>query len=136
MALNNNAAMAYFGWMEEITVEDYIRTINEDLVIVFRFCKAAWPHLVARHSGSIINTASTSGKIALKVSLAVAHTSAKRGVLAMTRQLAMEGQGVVRPGLSENFHRPEIVTHATLWVYVSPITSVQYSACLSRSAVS
>lgn len=38
-----------------------------------------------------------SGKIALKVSLAVAHTSAKRGVLAMTRQLAMEGQGVARP---------------------------------------
>ena len=60
--LYNNAAMAYFGWMNEFTVEDYVRTINEELVIVFRLCKTVWPHLVARGGGSIINVASTSAK--------------------------------------------------------------------------
>ena len=90
--LYNNAAMAYFGWMNEFTVEDYVRTINEELVIVFRLCKTVWPHLLARGGGSIIN---------------VASTSAKGGVLAMTRQFAMEGgkhnirANTISPGLIE-----------------------------------
>jgi NAD(P)-dependent dehydrogenase (short-subunit alcohol dehydrogenase family) len=104
--LYNNAAMAYFGWMNEFTVEDYVRTINEELVIVFRLCKTVWPHLVAR-GGSIINVASNSAKLAYKVLPAIAHTSAKGGVLAMTRQLAMEGgkhnirANTISPGLIE-----------------------------------
>ena len=64
--LYNNAATAYFGWMDELSVEDYVRTINEELVIVFRMCKTVWPHLLARGGGSIINVASTSAKIAYK----------------------------------------------------------------------
>jgi NAD(P)-dependent dehydrogenase (short-subunit alcohol dehydrogenase family) len=99
--LYNNAAMAYFGWMNEFTVEDYVRTLNEELVIVFRLCKTVWPHLVARGGGSIINVASTSAKLAYKVLPAIAHTSAKGGVLAMTRQLAMEGGNTISPGLIE-----------------------------------
>jgi NAD(P)-dependent dehydrogenase (short-subunit alcohol dehydrogenase family) len=105
--LYNNAATAYFGWMDEFTVEDYVRTINEELVIVFRLCKTAWPHLVARGGGSIINVASTSAKVAYKVLPGIAHTSAKGGVLAMTRQLAMEGgkhnirANTISPGLIE-----------------------------------
>jgi NAD(P)-dependent dehydrogenase (short-subunit alcohol dehydrogenase family) len=103
----NNAAMAYFGWMDEFTVDDYVRTLNEELVIVFRFCKTVWPHLVARGGGSIINVASTSAKVAYKVLPGIAHTSAKGGVLAMTRQLAMEGgkhnirANTISPGLIE-----------------------------------
>jgi len=105
--LYNNAAMAYFGWMNEFTVEDYVRTINEELVIVFRLCKTVWPLLVARGGGSIINVASTSAKLAYKVLPGIAHTSAKGGVLAMTRQLAMEGgkhgirANTISPGLIE-----------------------------------
>ena len=105
--LYNNAAMAYFGWMNEFTVEDYVRTLNEELVIVFRLCKTVWPHLVARGGGSIINVASTSAKLAYKVLPGIAHTSAKGGVLAMTRQLAMEGgkhnirANTISPGLIE-----------------------------------
>jgi NAD(P)-dependent dehydrogenase (short-subunit alcohol dehydrogenase family) len=61
------------------------------LLIVFRFCKTAWPHLIARGGGSIINVASTSAKVAYKALPGIAHTAAKGGVLAMTRQLTMEG---------------------------------------------
>ena len=103
----NNAAMAYFGWMDQFTVEEFARTMNEELVIVFRLCKIVWPHLIARGGGSIINVASTSAKIAYKVLPGIAHTAAKGGVLAMTRQLAMEGgkhnirANTVSPGLIE-----------------------------------
>jgi NAD(P)-dependent dehydrogenase (short-subunit alcohol dehydrogenase family) len=76
-------------------------------LIVFRFCKTVWPHLIARGGGSIINVASTSAKVAYKALPGIAHTAAKGGVLAMTRQLAMEGgkhnirANTISPGLIE-----------------------------------
>jgi NAD(P)-dependent dehydrogenase (short-subunit alcohol dehydrogenase family) len=77
------------------------------LLIVFRFCKTVWPHLIARGGGSIINVASTSAKVAYKALPGIAHTAAKGGVLPMTRQLAMEGgkynirANPISPGLIE-----------------------------------
>jgi NAD(P)-dependent dehydrogenase (short-subunit alcohol dehydrogenase family) len=103
----NNAATAYFGWMDKFTYEEFARTIEEELLIVFRFCKTVWPHLVARGGGSIINVASTSAKVAYRALPGIAHTAAKGGVLAMTRQLAMEGgkhnirANTISPGLIE-----------------------------------
>jgi len=46
---------------------------------------------VARGGGSILNFASVNAYMALAGSAALAHTAGKGGVLAMTRQLAMEG---------------------------------------------
>jgi len=103
----NNAATAYFGWMDKFTYDEFARTIEEELLIVFRSCKTVWPHLVARGGGSIINVASTSAKVAYKALPGIAHTAAKGGVLAMTRQLAMEGgkhnirANTISPGLIE-----------------------------------
>jgi NAD(P)-dependent dehydrogenase (short-subunit alcohol dehydrogenase family) len=111
----NNAAMAYFGWIDDFTVEEFERNTNEELVIVYRFCKTVWPHLIARGGGSIINVASTSAKIAYKVTPAVAHMAAKGGVLAMTRQMAMEGgkhnirANTVSPGLIETAQTREML---------------------------
>ena len=76
----NNAATAYFGWMDQFTFEEFARTIDGELLIVFRFCKTVWPHLVARGGGSIINVASTSAKVAYKALPGIAHTAAKGGV--------------------------------------------------------
>ena len=46
---------------------------------------------MARGGGSILNFASVNAYMALAGSAALAHTAGKGGVLAMTRQLAMEG---------------------------------------------
>jgi len=103
----NNAATAYFGWMDKFTYEEFALTIEQELSMVFRFCKTVWPHLIARGGGSIINVASTSAKVAYKALPGIAHTAAKGGVLAMTRQLAMEGgkhnirANTISPGLIE-----------------------------------
>jgi NAD(P)-dependent dehydrogenase (short-subunit alcohol dehydrogenase family) len=89
--LCNNAAMAYFDWITSMDDETWNNTISEELDIVYRGVKAVWPHLVNNGGGVIINTASVCGKIALPEIPALAHCAAKGGVVAMTKQIAMEG---------------------------------------------
>ena len=88
--LYNNAAMAYFNWLEDMTEVEWKNTLNEELNLVFLLTKAAWPHLKAS-KGVIVNTASVSGWQAFKYLGSIAHSTAKAGIIAMTRQLAMEG---------------------------------------------
>ncbi len=104
--LLNNAAMAYFNWLEDITDEEWDRVRREEVDLVFYLTRAAWPHLKTSH-GVIVNTASLSGHISFKNLGALAHMTAKAGIIAMTRQLAMEGgqHGIransISPGLTE-----------------------------------
>ncbi len=104
--LYNNAAMAYFNWIEDISDEEWQRNMNEEISLVFLLTRAAWPHL-KRSSGTIVNCASASGQTAVSILPAMAHSTAKAGVIAMTRQIAMEGRefGIransISPGLTE-----------------------------------
>ena len=78
---------------------------------MFVACKSAWPHMVKRGAGSIINFASANAHDALPGSPALAHCAGKGGVLAMTRQLAMEG---APHGIRANSISPALlVTSAT-----------------------
>ena len=104
--LFNNAAMAYFNWIEDITDDEWDRDRREEVDLVFYLTRAAWAHLKASH-GVIVNTGSLNGHLSFKTLPSLAHTTAKAGVIAMTRQLAMEGRehGVrvnsISPGLIE-----------------------------------
>lgn len=90
--LVNAAAFGAFAWIEDMDYEtQWRKTLTGELDVVFLACKAAWPHLIARGGGSIINFASANAHVAFKPSPALAHCAGKGGVLAMTRQLAMEG---------------------------------------------
>ena len=85
------AAFVEFAPVEEFDYDKHWRrTLQGELDLVFLSCKAAWSHLKARGGGSIINFASANAYVALP-SGALAHCATKGGVLAMTRQLAMEG---------------------------------------------
>src|SRR6266853_553165 len=59
--------------------------------LVFFPTRAAWPHLKASH-GVVVNTASLNALMSFKMLGSLAHTTAKAGIIAMTRQLAMEGR--------------------------------------------
>ncbi|MFD0785573.1 SDR family NAD(P)-dependent oxidoreductase [Micromonospora azadirachtae] len=87
----NNAASLRFGSMPEFSVEDWRATIAGELDIPFYVSKFAWPHLVRRGGGVIINAASMAGMIGGRVPPMVGHAAANAGVIGMTRQLALEG---------------------------------------------
>jgi NAD(P)-dependent dehydrogenase (short-subunit alcohol dehydrogenase family) len=89
--LVNTAAFAIFEWVHSMTLSDWRTTLRGELDIVFLASRAAWPHLIARGGGAILNIASVNAHRVLDGSAALAHTAGKGGVLAMTRQLAMEG---------------------------------------------
>jgi meso-butanediol dehydrogenase / (S,S)-butanediol dehydrogenase / diacetyl reductase len=87
----NNAAMAYFAFIPDMDFEMFARTQREEVDIIFHLCRAAWPHLIARGGGSIINIASTAAKKGSAGQGMLAHSAAKGAVTAMTRQYATEG---------------------------------------------
>lgn len=89
--LVNAAAFGAFEWLEDIDYErHWRRTLVGEVDIVFLACQAAWPLLKVR-GGSVINFASANARMALPLSPALAHCAGKGAVLAMSRQLAMEG---------------------------------------------
>lgn len=89
--LVNAAAFAVFGWIEDLSYADWKSTLTGELDMVFLATRAAWPWLKASGRASVINFASANAAHALEGSPALAHCAGKGGVLAMTRQLAMEG---------------------------------------------
>jgi NAD(P)-dependent dehydrogenase (short-subunit alcohol dehydrogenase family) len=103
--LVNAAAFARFEWIEDMSHADWKATLAGELDIVFLLTRAAWPLLKASGSASIINFASANARHALQGSAALAHTAGKGGVLAMTRQLAMEGapHGIRANSISPGF---------------------------------
>jgi NAD(P)-dependent dehydrogenase (short-subunit alcohol dehydrogenase family) len=89
--LVNAAAFATFKWIEDLTYAEWRSTLTGELDIVFLPTRAGWSLLKASGKASIINFASANAHHALEGSPALAHTAGKGGILAMTRQLAMEG---------------------------------------------
>jgi NAD(P)-dependent dehydrogenase (short-subunit alcohol dehydrogenase family) len=88
--LYNNASAARFAPVADLSVDDWRFTIRNELDLVFYVTKYAWPHLVASR-GVIINTASVAGWVGSTMTPTVAHAATKGGVIALTRQLAVEG---------------------------------------------
>lgn len=89
--LVNAAATAVFKPIEALSFAEWRATLTGELDIVFLITRALWPQLKASRKASIINFASANARQALEGSPALAHMAGKGGVLAMTRQLAMEG---------------------------------------------
>ncbi|HEX3726428.1 MAG TPA: SDR family NAD(P)-dependent oxidoreductase, partial [Pirellulales bacterium] len=103
--LFNNAAMARFGAVDEMSIADWNANINEELNLVFLLTRVVWPHL-KKKGGAIVNTASTSARLGYRVLPGLAHSAAKGAVLAMTRQLAIEGR---RHGIRANSVSPGLI---------------------------
>ncbi len=90
--LYNNASLPKFAPISTMTDDEWHYTIRNELDLVFYACSAAWPHLVARGGGAIINIGSTCSVSAVpETPGSFAHAATKGGVLALTRVLAHEG---------------------------------------------
>jgi len=89
--LYNNASALRNGPLMELSDEDWRFTITNELDIVWYSVRAAWPELVKRGGGSIVNVASIAAKLGARFVGQVPHGSAKGGVLAMTKHLCAAG---------------------------------------------
>jgi NAD(P)-dependent dehydrogenase (short-subunit alcohol dehydrogenase family) len=103
--LFNNAAMAYFNWLEDITDEEWDRNRRDEVDLVFYLTRAAWPHLKSSR-GVVVNMASLAASMSFKHLGSLAHTTAKAGIIGMTRQLAMEGR---EHGIRANSISPGVI---------------------------
>jgi NAD(P)-dependent dehydrogenase (short-subunit alcohol dehydrogenase family) len=104
--LYNNASSAKFAPVERMTDEDWHFTLRNEIDIVFFPTRAAWPHL-SRPGGVVINVGSTAGWAGSPGAGTLAHNATKGAVIAMTRQLAIEGapNGIRAVSLSPGFVR-------------------------------
>jgi 3-oxoacyl-[acyl-carrier protein] reductase len=102
--LVNNAGIAITRGLDDITEEDFDRTMAVNLKSAFLCTQAVLPHMRARRWGRIINISSIAARIGARSS-SVAYGAAKAGLEGLTRayalRLAPEGVTVnaVAPGL-------------------------------------
>ncbi len=92
--LYNNAAIQMSGSLLECTDDDWDRTVRTNLTGVFWSCRAAIPRMLAGDGGRIISTASVLGLIGSEGY--VAYGAAKAGLVALTRQIAVEYGPAIR----------------------------------------
>jgi NAD(P)-dependent dehydrogenase (short-subunit alcohol dehydrogenase family) len=92
--LYGNAAVQMSGRLLECTDEDWDRTMATNLDAIFWSCRAAIPHMLDGGGGSIINTASVLGLVGSAGYCA--YGAAKAGVVALTRQIAVEHGPTIR----------------------------------------
>lgn len=104
--LINNAGMALTRGLDDITEEDFDRTIATNLKSAFLCTQAVLPGMRARQWGRVVNVSSIGARIGAG-SVSVAYGASKAGVEGLTRgyalRLAPEGVTVnaVAPGLVE-----------------------------------
>jgi 3-oxoacyl-[acyl-carrier protein] reductase len=102
--LVNNAGMAAARGLDDITEEDFDRTIEVNLKSVFLCTQAVLPGMRARRWGRIVNISSIGARIGAG-SVSIAYGASKAGVEGLTRayalRLASSGVTVnaVAPGL-------------------------------------
>lgn len=86
-ALCNIAGIILLQHFEKLTLEQFRRVLDVNLVGTFIVCQAALPHLLASR-GAIVNTSSTSALAGLPYG--AAYGTSKGGVSALTRTIAVE----------------------------------------------
>lgn len=86
--LVNNAGIAHFGLLSDMTDDEWNRIIQTNLSSVFYCCRAAIPYMVSQKQGRIINISSMWGTVG--ASCEVAYSAAKSGIHGLTKALAKE----------------------------------------------
>lgn len=87
--LHNNVGIEVPGGIDEVSEEDWDRMMNVNLKSIFLSCKYALPHMEKQGSGCIVNISSINA-IRTLPALSVAYSASKAGVIALTREIAVQ----------------------------------------------
>jgi len=88
--LVNNAGIAISRPFMEKTVEDWVKTLEVNLIGVFLCAQAAAKHMLARKSGKIVNISSIRGIDHCGREGIMDYSAAKAGVINLTKTMAKE----------------------------------------------
>lgn len=88
--LINNAGIAKFGGFLELSVEEWERIIQVNLLGMYYVTREVLPKMIEQKSGDIINISSTAGEKGGPMTSA--YSASKFGVLGLTDSLAMEAR--------------------------------------------
>lgn len=86
--LVNNAGVAHFGLLQDMTGDEWRQLMAVDLDGAFYCTKQALPAMISARRGCIINISSVWGEVG--ASCEVAYSAAKGGLIAFSRALAKE----------------------------------------------
>ena len=86
--LINNAGIAWFGLLTDMTDNDWDKILATNLSSVFYCSRAAIPYMVSKKYGKILNISSMWGTVG--ASCEVAYSTTKSGIHGLTRALAKE----------------------------------------------
>lgn len=103
--LVNNAGMAKARGLDDITEEDFDRTIAVNLKSVFLCTQAVLPGMRTRRWGRIVNISSIGARLGAG-SVSVAYGASKAGVEGLTRSYALR---LAREGVTVNAVAPGLV---------------------------
>ncbi len=85
--LVNNAAIQKEARLLDVTVEDFHRVVNVNLLGYFLTCRAVLPAMIAQRSGAIVNMSSLNALVA--DSLLPVYGATKAGIIALTQNIAI-----------------------------------------------
>jgi NAD(P)-dependent dehydrogenase (short-subunit alcohol dehydrogenase family) len=88
--LVNNAADFHGAEAEDISLEEWRKTIDDNLTSVFLCCQAAREQMAKKGKGVIINISSIGGVVVVRPQMASHYEVAKSGINMLTRALAVE----------------------------------------------
>lgn len=86
--LINSAGINIRGPIDELSSMDFKHVMDVNVTGTWLACRAVAPHMKSRHSGRIINLASTLGLVGL--ANRTPYTASKGAIVQMTRALALE----------------------------------------------
>ena len=87
--VNNAGGGSDLRVLEEVTDEDWERTLHSNLGSAFLLCRAIAPAMKQQRSGRIVNVSSLAGRNVSRLS-GPQYSSAKAGMLGLTRHLAQD----------------------------------------------
>ncbi len=125
----NNAGVAFAEKAENLTLEQWHRLYDVNVVGVFLSCQAEGRVMLPRGKGTIINIASISGTIVNRGINQVHYNSSKSAVIQMSKSLAMEWAdrgirvNVISPGYTRTPMniRPEVADQMKIFEGDTPM---------------